>query len=235
MSDRFYTEHDLSPGELVLEGDEVHHMTAVRRFEPGERVVMFNGDGAEYPSEIVTVNKNKLVILRVLERRVLNRELPNVVHVASALPKGDRTDFLIEKLVEVGATRFTPLTCHRSVVLAKDNKIDKLRRAVTEASKQCGRNKLMEVENNAQLAFFLQRSDLPVNKLFLHTDPTLPASDPGELSQGVVVCVGPEGGFTDDEVADAIAHGWKPYSLGPRILRVETAAITAAIKLAGRE
>jgi 16S rRNA (uracil1498-N3)-methyltransferase len=227
MSDRFYTDDPLAPGEYVLAGPEAHHLAAVRRFGPGDRVVLFNGDGHEYPAEVIAVEKRS-VALNVLAAVTADRELPFPLWVASALPKGDRADFLIEKLTELGVSRFIPLITTRSVVVPKPGVGEKFTRAVIEASKQCGRNRLTAVEPPRTWAEFVRRDDLPTNRFLLHPD--------GERfsppAAGVVVAVGPEGGFTDGEVAAADAAGWKRASLGPRVLRVETAALAAAACLA---
>jgi 16S rRNA (uracil1498-N3)-methyltransferase len=229
MADRFFTELPLSPGEFVLDGPEAHHMGTVRRFEPGDRVVLFNGDGGEYPAEIVSAGK-KQVVLNVLGREEPKREVPFPIVVGSALPKGDRLDFLLEKLVEVGATRFVPLMTERSVVKPKVEKIEKWRRDVIEAGKQCGRNALMMIDKPMSLAEFLT-SELPAQRFVLHTGNRGKRSDP--LREGSVFAVGPEGGFTDSEIGAAIAAGWRELSLGPRIFRIETAAVVAASWAAG--
>ena len=228
MADRFYTSDPLALGEFTLVGADAHHLAAVRRFVPGDGVVLFNGDGCEYPAEVVAVGK-KHVSLTILCRDEISREVPFPVVVASALPKGDRADYLIEKLVEVGATRFVPLITERSVVVPKESTVAKLERGVIEASKQCGRNELMAVEAAVKFAEFVRRTDLPPTKLILHTaDGTGP---PAVGTGGVVFAVGPEGGFSPAEVADATANGWRPVSLGPRVLRVETAAVVAVVGL----
>jgi 16S rRNA (uracil1498-N3)-methyltransferase len=228
MSDRFFTSHPLAPGEFVLDGPEAHHLSAVRRFGPGDRVTLFNGDGSEYPAEVVSVGK-KSAVLHVLPPVAADRELGFELVVASAIPKGDRADFLIEKLAELGVTRFVPLVTERSVVQPKDAKVEKFERAVIEASKQCGRNRLMAVDPPQKWEALLARADLPAVRLLLHTGEGLTREVPP--AAGAAVAVGPEGGFTPDEVAAAAAVGWRPVSLGSRVLRVETAAIAAAARL----
>ena len=157
----------------------------------------------------------------------MNRELPFPLVVASALPKADRADFLVEKLTELGVTRFVPLITARSVVVPKG--IEKFERAVIEASKQCGRNVLMGVDPPQKWLDLLKRTDLPPTRVVLHT------SGAGGLPRGAAaVAVGPEGGFADDEVGAAEAAGWVRASLGPRVLRVETAAVAAAAVLAAQ-
>ena len=168
MSDRFYTSEPLAPGDLTLSGPDAHHMTTVRRFVPGDGVVLFNGDGCEYPAEVRAVGK-KQVTLTVLRRAQVSREVSFPVVVGSALPKGDRTDYLIEKLVEVGVTRFVPLISERSVVIPKEGTLAKMERGVIEASKQCGRNVLMRIDPPKLWAEFVHLPDLPEGKFVLHT------------------------------------------------------------------
>ncbi|MCI0700929.1 MAG: 16S rRNA (uracil(1498)-N(3))-methyltransferase [Planctomycetia bacterium] len=230
MSERFFTPDVLGPGEYELTGAEAHHLRAVRRFKRGDQVTLFTGDGNEYPAEILSASK-KAVLLRVLEAVAVDRELPFPLVIGSAIPKGDRADFLIEKLTELGVTQFVPLITERSIVEPKPSVVAKYQRAVIEASKQCGRNRLMAIDQPRKWVDFLKRDDLPRTRLVLHTDPDLPAmSATGEC----VVGVGPEGGLSLEEISSALAAGWQLVSLGPRVLRVETAAIAAAAKLGER-
>jgi 16S rRNA (uracil1498-N3)-methyltransferase len=229
VADRFYTADELGPGEHALTGPEAHHLATVRRFAPGDRVVLFNGDGHDYPSEIVSVGKRS-VALTVLAREPADRELPFPLVIASALPKGDRADFLVEKLTELGVTRFVPLVTSRAVVQPKAGVVEKFARAVIEASKQCGRNRLMAVDAPRKWPDFLALPNLPATRFVLHTGPDL-SKLPASAGDGVAVAIGPEGGFSPEEVSEALACGWIAATLGRRVLRVETAAITAAALL----
>jgi 16S rRNA (uracil1498-N3)-methyltransferase len=228
MADRFYTPDTLGVGDCVLKGAEAHHLVAVRRFEPGDRVTLFNGDGNEYLAEVISTGK-KSVTLHIATTRTIEREISFPLIVVSALPKGDRADFLIEKLTELGVTRFIPLITERSVVRPKQMVVEKFQRSVIEASKQCGRNKLMAVESPCDWGDLLKRSDLSETRYLLHTDPT--NSLLSKSVSGATVAIGPEGGFTPQEIDSAIDSGWQTLSLGPRVLRVETAAIVAATLL----
>ncbi len=226
MADRFFVEEQLSPGDFTLEGPEAHHLATVRRFSPGENVTLFNGDGREYPAQILAIEK-KRVLVHIGEGIDANRELGFVLHIASALPKGDRADFLIEKLTELGVTDFTPLVTERTVVKGGETKTEKLRRATIEASKQCGRNVLMRIHSPARWRQWCgQQSGF---RLLAHpTEVKLPFIP---RSEDVVVAIGPEGGFADSEVNAALTSGWELFSLGPRTLRIETAAIAAAARI----
>jgi 16S rRNA (uracil1498-N3)-methyltransferase len=231
MADRFYTEQPLSPGEFVLDGAEAHHLAAVRRFEAGDRITLFNGDGFDHPAEVLSAGKKQVAVV-VGDRVEANREHPFPIRIASALPKGDRADFMLEKLVELGVAAFVPLVCERSAVVPREFKREKYRRAVVEASKQCGRNVLMEVRPPVRLAEFL-KEPLGGAKRILHpgvessSPPGTVTPPPAEVA--VNWLIGPEGGFTESEVLAALDGGWSPARLGPRILRIETAAIAAAV------
>ena len=227
MAERFYVNRDLGPGPVELRGPEAHHLGAVCRARPGDLVYLFNGDGHEYPARVVEISRRDVTV-EVEARLERSRELPFVLHLAVPLPKGDRAWFLVEKLTELGATALTVLSTERSVVSPREAKIEKLLRHVVEASKQCGRNVLMRVDGPRKLGEFLRDDTLPKTRLFAH-----PATERGvSLRQAdVVACVGPEGGFTDAEVALAINADWRPIDLGPRILRVETAAVALAASL----
>lgn len=223
MSDRFFYDGPLGPGDVDLEGPEAHHITGVRRFTMGETMTLFNGDGREYAATITAVGK-KRVSLHITGVEAPDRELGFKLHIASALPKGDRGDFLIEKLTELGATHFTPLITERTVVKPRDDKSDKLRRAVIEASKQCGRNVLMQVHPTVSWKDWCpqQRG----RRLLAHVAQNAESYAP--IRQDVTAAIGPEGGFTDSEVELAVKSGWQVVSLGPRTLRVETAAVAIA-------
>jgi 16S rRNA (uracil1498-N3)-methyltransferase len=227
MSERFYANCPLAPGPVVLTGSEAHHLATVLRKRPGDAVCLFNGDGAEYQATIVEVHKNQ-VIFDVSDRCNPQRELAFRLEVAAPMPKGDRGDFLVEKLTELGVTRFVPLKTERSVVHPRETRLEKLHRAVIESSKQCGRNVLMEIGPLTAWTDYCRDESLPAVRLVAH-----PGGEPMPAVSGdVVVAVGPEGGFTDAEIAVATAAGWRTVGLGARILRVETAAVALAV-LAG--
>ena len=223
MSDRFFFDGPLDQGDVTLTGPEAHHLTTVCRLAPGVVVTLFNGDGREYPATVIETGK-KRATLHVDRVETPARELAFPLHIASALPKGDRVDFLIEKLTELGVTDFTPLITDRSVVKPDEARAAKLRRAVIEASKQCGRNVLMRVHAPAR---WVEWCVGQMGARFV--------AQPGDRFHshrsvgGATVAIGPEGGFTEPERAAARAAGWELVSFGPRVLRVETAAVAAAV------
>jgi 16S rRNA (uracil1498-N3)-methyltransferase len=224
MAERFFHDGPLAVGPVTLSGPEAHHLASVTRHRPRDVVRLFNGDGREYAAEVVAVDRRHAA-LEVTAVESPQRELPFPLEVAAPLPKGDRGEWLIEKLTELGVTAFTPLQTRRSVVHPGGGKQEKLRRVVIEASKQCGRNVLLELRPLEPWAEFSRRADLPAVRVLAH--PTGWDCWPGPVG-ATMAAVGPEGGFTDEEVAEARAAGWRVIGLGPRILRIETAAVALA-------
>ena len=231
MSERFYLNCPLAPGMVTLPESEAHHLATVCRLGPGHAVSLFNGDGHEYPGRVATVQRRRVEI-EILSRETPQRELPFRLEIAAPLPKGDRAQFLVEKLTELGVTSFAPLSTRRSVVQPREAKLDKLRRYVIEASKQCGRNRLMEIGDVTDWERYVQRGGLP-RRCWIGQ---VTGSSTQELCPGAdnAVLVGPEGGLTDTEIEVAKAACWLPVSLGPRTLRIETAAIAFAALLSNQ-
>lgn len=241
MSERFYVNCPLQPGLVVLEGAEAHHLANVCRFRPGDQVCLFNGDGHEYPATITQTTRPQAQVgvpafagrrrlkpalqLEVLEKVSPDRELGFRLEIAVPLPKGDRTQFLVEKLTEIGATSLVPLRTRRSVVHPGDNRLEKLQRYVVEACKQCGRNVLMEIKPLADWAVYCRQGTLFKRRILAHSTG---GSFPQQEKEDKVLAVGPEGGFLPEEVDLARDNGWDLVSLGPRVLRVETAALVLA-------
>jgi 16S rRNA (uracil1498-N3)-methyltransferase len=225
MSHRFYVNCPLAAGRVTLEGPEARHLASVCRLRPGDPVCLFNGDGHEY-SAIVVACARKSVELNVVGVASPKRELPFHLQVAAPLPKGDRAQFLLEKLTELGVAAFIPLRTARSVVHPGETRLEKMQRHVIEASKQCGRNVLMQVASLTEWQDYCTRNDIPPIRVVAHPDSH---DDIGAMvvpqSTGLALAVGPEGGFTTEEITAAQNHGWRTINLGPRILRIETAAI----------
>jgi len=222
MSRRFFIEPPVAASTAVLEGPEAQHLTRVMRASVGDEIVVFDGSGDEFTARIAAAGK-KRVQLEITGRREVSRELGFTLVAGAALPKGDRQRVLVEKLVELGATRLTPLTTSRGVAQPTSNAIARLSRAVIEASKQCGRNTLMQITQPASVAEFIEQASPSAARWFAHPGgaaPALPAN-----GAAVWCMAGPEGGFTSEECAAAATAGWSNVSLGSRILRTETAAI----------
>jgi 16S rRNA (uracil1498-N3)-methyltransferase len=230
MSERFYVNCTLEPGPVLIQGAEAHHLATVCRFRPGDMLCLFNGGGSEFTARVLSVERRQ-VSLEILEQHAPRRELAFAVEVAAPLPKGDRAQFLIEKLTELGVSTFVPLSTERTIVQPRDTKLGKLERYVIEASKQCGRNRLMTVHPVQAWHSYLQRADLPARRFLAHPGGNASAKEVRAMATSPADCtiaIGPEGGFSPEEVALASAGGWMVVDLGARILRVETAAIALA-------
>jgi 16S rRNA (uracil1498-N3)-methyltransferase len=239
MSDRFYSSEPITSERATLDGPEAHHLLHVMRAKVGDRVVVFDGSGDECDAEVARAGRAE-VELRVLQRRTVDRELPFELVVGVSLPKGDRQKWLVEKLTELGVTALVPLVTTRGVAQPTDSALERLERSVIEAAKQCGRNRLMRVATpQAVLSWFDEgqaaiAGDLrspPSRRFIAHPTGASLASFDLTTPLATQVAIGPEGGFTDEEVAAATAAGWQAVHLGERILRVETAAVALAATL----
>jgi 16S rRNA (uracil1498-N3)-methyltransferase len=225
MDKRFFCPTLPEMGEILLDGPEAHHLTKVMRLPVGERVELFDGAGAIATTEIVAISKRD-VRLKLQDRRVFPAVTSSLT-LAVAVPKGERFDWLIEKATELGVTKLIPIRTARGVVDPRDTKLERLRQVIIEACKQSRRPWLMELTPMQDFS-----SVLAVNNGMLIADPSgsplqkvWPAgSTPGET----VVAIGPEGGWTDEELAAAEASGAKRLALGDTILRIETAAMAIA-------
>jgi 16S rRNA (uracil1498-N3)-methyltransferase len=235
MSDRYFADESISSDRVVLAGPEAHHLIHVMRAAPGLQVVLFDGSGDEFPAVVRSVGRSD-VELSVLSREQINRELPVELTLCVTLPKGDRQRWLVEKAVELGVTRVIPLRTQRSVAQPVEQSLLRLRRTVIEASKQCGRNRLLEIGQPQAWPDLVEDTAAAPCRLLAHPRMASPTRIFGseELPDSVLLAIGPEGGFADDEVALAVAAGWHTVDLGPRILRVETAAIALAAMVVER-
>jgi 16S rRNA (uracil1498-N3)-methyltransferase len=231
VSDRYFTPEPITGERAVLSGAEAHHLIHVMRAEPGRRIELFDGSGRQWVAEVRRIARSE-VELALLAEEPIDRESPADVTLAVALPKGDRQRWLVEKAVELGVRRLVPLETARGVARPGDTALERLRRCVIEASKQCGRNRLLEIGPPQPWAVLLAATaDVPQRWMAYPGGDRLPPLAPHDP---VVLAVGPEGGFTADEVTAAVQAGWRLVDLGPRTLRVETAAILLAALVAVR-
>lgn len=225
MSERFYVERPITDSSVELVEAEAQHLVKVMRATVGDEVILFDGSGAEFAAKVARIAK-AAVTLEILERREVNLEPRVELTLAVALPKGERQKWLVEKLTELGAARLVPLITERGVAQPVDAALARLHRAVIEASKQCGRNRLMEIAPPREALEYFTDGTLSMK---LIAEPG--GEQLGSLAQDVdhLACaIGPEGGFTPAEVKAAMENQWRPVSLGRSILRIETAAIAVA-------
>jgi 16S rRNA (uracil1498-N3)-methyltransferase len=228
MLDRFFCSPMPSGDVALLEGTEAHHLSRVLRKTKGEQIEIFDGEGHFALAEIEAVAK-KSVELKILERGVSPPPLGQII-LATAVPKGDRFRWLVEKSVELGVDCLIPLLTERSVVKPGEGKRDKMEQAVIEASKQCRRNYLMEVGDPKPWPVVLKECLAQNDLAFVAHPDGADVRDvfPTAFPDRVLFIVGPEGGFTDGEIRDATQAGALAVGLGPNILRIETAALTLA-------
>jgi 16S rRNA (uracil1498-N3)-methyltransferase len=165
MSERFFVEPPIAGPRAILAGDEARHLARVMRAAVGDEVLLLDGSGVEFLARIDAIGKSQ-VVLEIIERRPIDRELPFRLTLAVALPKGERQKWLVEKATELGVTRLVPLITQRGVAQPVDAALARLRRGVIEASKQCGRNRLMEIAAPAEAAkWFAEPVQSPKSKV----------------------------------------------------------------------
>jgi 16S rRNA (uracil1498-N3)-methyltransferase len=227
---RIYQPGEYSTGQHVaLSPEASHHVAVVLRLQAGEHLSVFCGDDREFAATIDVVKK-KQVIVRIDSVKAANKESPLSIHLAQAISKGDRMDWVMQKAVELGVASITPLITARCVVkLDKERMAKKLHQwqaIVIAACEQSGRNRVPKVYEPLHLEQYLEQNKAEL-KLILHPKGAKHWRDYAIGSSEIALLIGPEGGLTDEEILVAQAHDFQPLSLGPRILRTETAAITA--------
>lgn len=231
----FYAPAKNFAGDFVtLVEEELHHLTRVLHHKVGERITVVDGAGiAAVDSEIVELTRD-FARVRILKK--VRRYGEPYVHLtlAQAVPKGSRFDWVIEKATELGVSEFLPLLCARGEVEAGENKIERWRRLALAAMKQSCRSFLPII--HAPLAFetMCQQSRDYQLTLFAHegSDEAARRLTPAAtLPRKILIAIGPEGGFTENEVQQARAANMQTLSLGPRRLRSETAGLVAVTKL----
>jgi len=224
------------PDAGQLPGHEAHHCAVVLRAEPGDRVNLFDGRGTEILATLTHVSPQK-VTYRIDSRHRTLRP-PGTLTLIQALPKNKSMDLIIQKATELGVTRIQPLLSERSVVRLNDQeaetKLEKWRQITIESAKQCGQNWLPEVLPARQAREFFQHrpahhaafigSLQPGARTFRHWLADITAQL-GRPPADLAICIGPEGDFSPAEMASANSAGYLPVTLGPIILRSETAAI----------
>lgn len=233
MSERFHCPDPPSSGRYRLGPDESRHLARVCRRGVGDRVEIFDGRGRTTLAEIVAAESGETVLIGIGDPIIQNPPSCPVV-LATAVPKGERFDWLIEKATELGVDRLIPVVSERSVVVPRGTKLERLRRSIIEASKQCRRSRLMDLTEPMEWRMLV--GHFPAAARFLGDPHGEPPTRWPVLVHGreVVVGVGPEGGFSDAEIALARDAGWFPTRLGDHILRVETAGLAVCAALLAR-
>jgi len=227
---RIYQPGNYSTGQTIeLSPAASQHVGVVLRMQPGEELTLFTGDDHEF-SATVLANQKKKVLVNIGAVNKVSRESPRAIHLAQAISKGERMEWVIQKAVELGVASITPLLTSRCVVrldavrLAK--KQSQWQAIAIAACEQSGRNTVPMINQACTLDNYLPQVQGQL-KLILHPDGARTWRD-YSLDQGdIALLIGPEGGLSEDEINQAISMQFHPWRLGPRVLRTETAAITA--------
>lgn len=228
---RFYVPREsIQNGKACLPPDQSHHLRDVLRIGAGEIVEVFDGEGKGYIGE-VSLNESD-VFIQCLQQLPSNESLVPLI-LAISLIKTARFEWTLQKATELGVHEIVPVKTRRSDIQIPQNKIEqrceRWNRIVREASKQCGRFSAPSVRPPLDYVDMLHCEDYSSSTklLFYENAEELWRPERKALSDGVVLCIGPEGGWDDGEIEQADSAGWRTFSLGPSILRAETAAIAA--------
>ena len=224
---RLFSSRPLAVGDVLPLDEAAHrHVGKVLRLRVGAPLVLFNGDGFDYAAELVACDRRASQV-RIVAREAVGNESPLDLVLFAALLKGEAMDRVVQKAVELGAKRIVPLRTARSEALPADERLSRKlahwQGIVVASAMQCGRATLPQVEAVRDFADIL--GDAPGLR-WIFSPHDAPVASP-QAAEAVSVLIGPEGGFAPDEVAAAVNAGWLPQSLGPRVLRADTAATVA--------
>lgn len=237
MPPRLYLEQPLRAGEALSLPPGVSRHVQVLRLQAGDALVLFNGDGGEWSGSVERMGAS-VVQVRVGEHMAVERELPFAVTLAFGMPANERMDALVEKATELGVTAIQPLICERSVLRLSGERaikrVEHWRGVAVAASEQCGRTRVPQIAPVRVLADWLRSlspSDTSARLVLSLRD--APPLDPRSCRGANVFLSGPEGGLSEAEETAARAADFAPLSLGPRVLRADTAplAILATLGL----
>jgi 16S rRNA (uracil1498-N3)-methyltransferase len=231
----FLIAHEADPGEKVrLSPEESRHLRDVLRIEVGDKIRLFEKTGTQYSGVVKEISKKEVTVM--IEEKTAASAQNHHLKIAQAFLKREKMEFVIQKAVELGIDSLHPFSSERTIATAKKpEKLDRWKKIADEASKQCGRGSEMTIDIPASFDAFLQNVDADLKLIFWEEEtkslqeflksPLAPLFQRGVGGISVLAMIGPEGGFSTDEVEAARAAGFVPLSLGPRILRAETAAI----------
>jgi 16S rRNA (uracil1498-N3)-methyltransferase len=233
MVPRFYLDGPLRAGGVcMLSEDAAHHAIHVLRLREGEDVTLFNGRGGEFAARIASIQRLKIAI-DLLQHRPIEREAPLRVTLVQGVSAGEKMDSTVRKAVELGVAEVQPVLAARSVARPKGDRADSRRghwqKVVIAACEQCGRNRIPQVHPLVALQDYRGAGD--AMKVLLSPSAALPFSKAVMKGSEFILAAGPEAGFTAEEEALLASAAFVPASLGPRVLRTETAAVAALAAL----
>lgn len=220
--------------EIELDDNAHRHIARVLRLAAGDALTLFNGDGFDYAGEICFCDR-RATRVRILSREAPGNESPLHLTLFAALLKGEAMDRVMQKAVELGISRIVPVAAARSEALPagerRDKKLAHWQGVIVASAMQCGRAVLPALDEITPLAAVLDAAD---GLRWIFSPHHVPAVDAPVSADRLSLLIGPEGGFTPDEVAAARSAGWFIQHLGPRILRADTAATVAIARAQSR-
>ena len=230
---RFYHSENLELKQVVELGSQTHiHATKVLRLKTGDKFALFNGDGFDYVAKVAEVTKHKTLV-EIIDKYEVNHESPLTITLAQGLAASDKMDWIIQKAVELGIQSIQPLFTERSIVKLDreraDKKLEHWRTVALAACEQTGRSAIPKILSPLPLSQWLSDQEKQTETLRLILTP-LKAQNINHLNQkpsSIIFMVGPEGGFSEKEMALASHSAFIPVNFGERILRTETASIVA--------
>jgi len=221
-------ENQVNNGQALISGTDYKHIVKVLRLKPGDEITLFDTNSTEYYGKIREIGKRDIIV-DISESQRVNTESPIEIILLQGLPKGDKMDYIIEKATELGINRIVPVITKRSQIRERDRK-KRWERIALEASKQCGRTKPTIIENTLDFHEAIKLYSKRELAIILHVDCEVSAKsyikNSLQTPQNIVLFVGSEGGFTDNEVLFGNKMGFISLGLGPRVLRTETASIS---------
>jgi len=226
---RIYTSQALTTNSTIaLPEAQSHYLGKVLRMQAGRELVLFNGEGGEYSAEILAVHKKHIdVALKTFSAD--NRQSSLGLELAIGVSRGERMDWVLQKATELGVTKITPLITERTEVKLggerADKKIGHWQHILISACEQCQRNLIPELSEPIEISGWLKTCKADLKFVLHHRDNQgLPAD---KQAHSIALLIGPEGGLNEAEIAQAIAQHFSPLTLGPRVLRTETAPVAA--------
>lgn len=230
---RFYISPDsVKDGKIYVEKEESHHIIDVMRLQKGDSVTVFDGTGKEYEGRIFAI-ENKRVIIDVSKIKIVGKKQPVSISLAQAIPRKDKMDLIVQKATELGVDEILPIESSRTVVKSrgerKPRKIERWNKIAIEASKQCGRTELPKIQDIKYFDAILDviiKYDLTIMPCLSEKSTSLKSAlNNIARPDKVLVIIGPEGGFSEDEIKKAGEKGAFLITLGNLVLRSDTAAI----------
>jgi 16S rRNA (uracil1498-N3)-methyltransferase len=245
MTHIFLPPDQIASDQIIITGDQARHLALVLRSKLGDTVTVFDGNGCKYECRLTVVHK-KEVQAEIIDKSPYSAESPVSITLAQGLPKGDKMDLIVQKSTELGVNTIIPLITERSQV-RHTGKVERWRKIALSASQQSGRDKVPEIEEPAAFDNYLSKLFSPAARGYIE-DIKGVKLDSGTCiilsevyktrnlkqvltsandASRITILVGPEGGFSKEEVSAAIEKGFIEVSLGPRILRTETSPLAA--------